>query len=40
MGGFVVDRVAMGKVFAQYFDFSRQFSFHQMLHTQYAGLVE
>jgi hypothetical protein len=31
-GGFVVDRVALGQVFSEYFGFSCQFSFHQLLH--------
>jgi hypothetical protein len=31
--GFVVDNVALGQVFAKYFGFSCQFSFHQLLHT-------
>jgi hypothetical protein len=29
--GFVVDRVALGKVFSEYFDFLWQSSFHQIL---------
>jgi hypothetical protein len=32
--GFVVDKVALGQLFSEYFDFPCQFSFHQMLHTQ------
>jgi hypothetical protein len=35
--GFVVDKVALGQVFSQFFDFPCQFSFHQMLH---LGLVQ
>jgi hypothetical protein len=30
---FVVDRVALGQVFSEYFGFPCQFSFHQLLHT-------
>jgi hypothetical protein len=30
--GFVVDKVALGQAFSEYFDFSSQFSFHQLLH--------
>jgi hypothetical protein len=29
--GFVVDKVALGRVFSEYFGFSCQFSFHQIL---------
>jgi hypothetical protein len=31
--GFVVDKVALGQVFSEYFGFVCQFSFRQMLHT-------
>jgi hypothetical protein len=31
--GFVVDEVALGKVFSEYFGFPCQFSFHRLLHT-------
>jgi hypothetical protein len=30
--GFVVDKVALGQVFSEYFGFPCQFSFHQILH--------
>jgi hypothetical protein len=30
--GFVVDKVALGQVFSEYFDFPYQFSFHRLLH--------
>jgi hypothetical protein len=30
--GFVVDKVALGRVFSKYFDFPCQSSFHQLLH--------
>jgi hypothetical protein len=30
--GFVVDKVALGQVFPEYFGFPCQFSFHQLLH--------
>jgi hypothetical protein len=30
--GFVVDEVALGQVFSEYFGFSCQSSFHQILH--------
>jgi hypothetical protein len=35
--GFVVDKVALGHVFSDYFDFSCQFSFHQLLHTHHPS---
>jgi hypothetical protein len=35
--GFVVDKVALGQVFSQYFSFPCQFSFHQMLHTHLSS---
>jgi hypothetical protein len=31
--GFVVDKLAMGQVFSEYFDFPCKFSFHQLLRT-------
>jgi hypothetical protein len=30
--GFLVDKVALGQVFSEYFGFAYQFSFHQLLH--------
>jgi hypothetical protein len=33
----VVDKVALGLVFSEYFGFSFQFSFHQMLYTHLAS---
>jgi hypothetical protein len=30
--GFVVDKMALGQVFSEYFGFPCQFSFHQLLH--------
>jgi hypothetical protein len=30
--GFVVDKVALGQVFVEYFGFPCQFSFHRLLH--------
>jgi hypothetical protein len=40
---FLVDRVALGQVFSEYFGFPCQFSFHQLLHIHYllsgAGTV-
>jgi hypothetical protein len=30
--GFVVDKVALGQVLSEYFDFPCQSSFHQILH--------
>jgi hypothetical protein len=39
--GSVVDKVALRKVFSQYFGFPCQFSFHRLLHTHHhPGLVE
>jgi hypothetical protein len=32
--GFVVDKVALGQVFSEYFSFPCQSSFHQLLHNQ------
>jgi hypothetical protein len=34
---FVVDKVALGKVFSEYFGFPCQFSFHLLLHTQHLS---
>jgi hypothetical protein len=33
--GFVVDKVALGQVFSEYFGFPRQSSFHQLLHNHH-----
>jgi hypothetical protein len=33
--GFVVDKVALGQVFSEYFGFRYQFSFHQQFHTHH-----
>jgi hypothetical protein len=33
--GFLVDKVALGQVFSEYFGFSCQFSFHRLLHTHH-----
>jgi hypothetical protein len=33
--GFVVDKVAMGQVFSEYFSFPCQFSFHRLLHSHH-----
>jgi hypothetical protein len=42
--GFVVDKVALGQVFSEYFGFLWQFSFHRMLHIHiiiyHPGLVQ
>jgi hypothetical protein len=43
--GFVVDKVALGQVFSQYFGFPCQFSLHRLLHIRYhlssgAGKIE
>jgi hypothetical protein len=35
--GFVVDKVALGKVFFEYFGVSCQFSFHRLLHTHHLS---
>jgi hypothetical protein len=35
--GFVVDEVALGQVFSEYFCFPCQFSFHQLLHTHLSS---
>jgi hypothetical protein len=33
--GFVVDKVALGRVFSEYFGFPCQFSFHLLVHTHH-----
>jgi hypothetical protein len=41
--GFVVNNVALGQVFSEYFGFPCQSSFHQFLHitiTYHLGLVQ
>jgi hypothetical protein len=35
--GFVVDEVALGQVFSEYFDFPCQFSFHRLLHIHHLS---
>jgi hypothetical protein len=35
--GFVVDKVALGQVFSEYFGFPCQSSFHQILHHNHPG---
>jgi hypothetical protein len=35
--GYVVDKVALGQVFSQYFSFPCQFSFHRLLHTHLSS---
>jgi hypothetical protein len=35
--GFVVDKLALGQVFTDYFGFPCQFSFHQLLHTHLSS---
>jgi hypothetical protein len=35
--GFVVGKVALGKVFSEYFGFHCQFLFHQLLHTHLSS---
>jgi hypothetical protein len=35
--GFVLDKVALGQVFSEYFGFPCQFSFHRLLHTGTIG---
>jgi hypothetical protein len=30
--GFAMEKVALGQVFSEYFDFTCQFSFHRLLH--------
>jgi hypothetical protein len=34
---FVVDKVALGQVYSEYFGFPCQFSFHQLLHTNLSS---
>jgi hypothetical protein len=36
--GFVVDKVALGQVFSEYFRFTWQFGFNQMLHTHLSSV--
>jgi hypothetical protein len=40
--GFVVDKMALGQVFSEYFGFPCQFSFHRLLHIHHhhLGLVQ
>jgi hypothetical protein len=38
--GFVVDKVALGQVFSEYFGFPCQSSFHQILHHHHPGQVQ
>jgi hypothetical protein len=35
--GFMVEKVALGEVFSEYFGFPSQFSFHQLLHTHLSS---
>jgi hypothetical protein len=35
--GFVVDKVALGQVFSEYFGFPGQFSFHRLLHVHHLS---
>jgi hypothetical protein len=35
--GFVVDKVTLGQVLSEYFDFPCQFSFHRLLHTHLSS---
>jgi hypothetical protein len=35
--GFMVDKVALGRVFSEYFGFPCQFSFHRLLHTHHLS---
>jgi hypothetical protein len=37
---FVVDKVALGQVFSEYFDFPCQSSFHQFLHHNHPDLAQ
>jgi hypothetical protein len=40
--GFVVDKVALGQIFSEYFGFPCQYLFHQLLHNLYhlgAGTI-
>jgi hypothetical protein len=42
--GFLMDKVALGQVFFEYFGFPCQFSFHRLLHTHHlssgAGTID
>jgi hypothetical protein len=38
--GFVVDKVALGKIFSENFCFPCQFSFHQLLHIHYHPIIQ
>jgi hypothetical protein len=39
--GFVVDKVALGQVLSEYFGFTRQSSFHKILHPRnHPGLAQ
>jgi hypothetical protein len=40
--GFVVDKVALGQVFSEYFGFHCKFAFHRLLHNHHnhLGLVQ
>jgi hypothetical protein len=35
--GFVVDKVALGQVFYEFFDFPHEFSFHRLLHNHHLS---
>jgi hypothetical protein len=35
--GFVIDKVALGQVFSEYFGFPCQFSFHRLFHTHHLS---
>jgi hypothetical protein len=35
--GFVMDKVVLEQIFSEYFGFSRQFSFHKLLHTRHLS---
>jgi hypothetical protein len=35
--GFMVDEVALGQVFSEYFGFPCEFSFHQLFHTRHLS---
>jgi hypothetical protein len=35
--GFVVEKVALGQVFSEYFSFPYQFLFHRLLHTHHLS---
>jgi hypothetical protein len=38
--GFVVNKVALGQVFSEYFGFLYESSFHQLHHNHHLGLVQ